>query len=220
MFNPQKINSVIFDFDGTLCFGRYYELLGRDALDTIGKLVFGSNSPQWADPWMNGDLNSHDISSYLSKHLPESKEKIQSALHRGCSNMTFNAAVYDFAIQQRQAGRKTALVTANMDVFTEVVVPAHGLDTLFDVVLNTADHRTLDKTILWRKAFENFGSDYSFSSSLLIEDNPRRVSLFESLGGFAYQYEGDAAFLTWLKEVGLAYRAATNGSRVPYKRPQ
>jgi len=204
MINPKKINSVIFDFDGTLCFGRYYELLGKDTLDAIGELVFGDNSIRWADPWMKGDLTSHDVASYLSEHLPESEEEILLALRRGCSNMTFNSVVYDFALQQCQAGRKTALVTANMDVFTEIVVPAHGLDTLFDVVLNTADHRTLDKSILWRKAFSTFGPEHSFSSALLIEDNPRFVSLFESLGGKAYQYEEDSAFLAWLKKIGFA----------------
>ena len=203
MIEPEQINTVIFDFDGTLCFGRYFEPLGRGSLDAIGELVFGDNSTQWADPWMKGDLTSHDIASYLSKHLPESKDEILSALRQGCSNMTFNSAVYDFALQQCHTGRKTALVTANMDVFTETVVPAHGLNSIFDVVLNTADHQTLDKSILWRKALGDFGPEHSFSSALLIEDNLRMVSLFESLGGYAYQYERDQTFQAWLEETGF-----------------
>jgi len=74
---------------------------------------------------MKGNLTSRDISVYLSKYLPESEEKILSVLRKGCSRMTFNRAVHAFALQQRRASRKTALVTANMDVFTETVVPAH-----------------------------------------------------------------------------------------------
>jgi hypothetical protein len=60
MIDPKQINSVIFDFDGTLCNGRYFELLGRNSLDAIGDLVFGDNASRWADPWMKGDLTSRD----------------------------------------------------------------------------------------------------------------------------------------------------------------
>jgi phosphoserine phosphatase len=204
MIDSRTISSVIFDFDGTLCFGRYFEPLGPEALAAIGPLVFGDNSAQWADPWMKGDLSSHDIASHLSKHLPESEEDILSALRQGCAHMTFNPVVHRFALEQREAGRKTALVTANMDVFSEVVVPSHGLDSVFDLVLNTSDHRTLDKSILWRKALDAFGPEFSFSTSVLIDDSPRMISLFRSLGGYAYQYEGDHAFQTWLEETGLS----------------
>jgi beta-phosphoglucomutase-like phosphatase (HAD superfamily) len=191
MIDPTRIDSVIFDFAGTLASGRYFAPLGQEALDAIVELIFGGNAIHWADPWMKGELTRDDIASYLSQKLGIPKELIVSALHEGCSDMTFNSAVYEFACQQRTGHRKTALVTANMDVFTQVVVPAHRLDRLFDLVLNTADFRTLDKSELWRKAVDEFGAQHSFATSVLIDDNPRMVSLFRSLGGHAFQYEGD-----------------------------
>ena len=197
MIDPEQINSVIFDFDGTLCSGRYFELLGSDALALIGELVFGDNSDRWADPWMRGELTCHDIVFYLSEHLAVPEAEILSALYRGCADMTLNPNLHAFALRQGEAGRKTALVTANMDVFTEIVAPAHGLDRLFDLVLNSADHGTLDKRSLWDKAFEAFGPEHAYATSLLIEDNPGMVALFESQGGIAYRYEGDAAFQVW-----------------------
>ncbi len=211
MINPAQIESVIFDFAGTLCCGRYFEPLGQKSLDAIGPLVFGHNSTRWADPWMRGDLTSQDIAAYLSKHLAESEGAILAALRQGCSSMTFNPAVHGFALQQRNAGRKTALVTGNMDIFTEVVVPAHGLDSIFDLVLNTSDHRTLDKRVLWRKALERFGPEFSFSSAILIEDSPAAVSRFKSLGGHAYRYEDDHAFQAWLKETGFTREVRDKG---------
>lgn len=204
MIDPAHIDSVIFDFSGTLSCGRYFEPLGQESLDAIGSLVFGRGSAQWADPWMKGELTSQNVASYLGKILPESEDDILSALHQGCSSMTFNPAVRRFALQQREVGRKTALVTANMDVFTEVVVPAHSLDTLFDIVLNTSDYQTLDKSVLWRKALDAFGPGFSFGTSLLIDDSLRMVSLFRSLGGHAVQYDEDEAFQTWLEETGFA----------------
>ena len=211
MIDPQTISSVIFDFDGTLCFGRYFEPLGPDSLDAIGALIFGDSSAQWADLWMKGDLTCQHVASYLSEHLPESKEDIMSALRQGCSSMMFNPVVHGFALEQREAGRKTALVTANMDVFYEVVVPAHELDSVFDLVLNTSDHRTLDKSILWRKALGAFDPEFSFATSVLIDDSPRMISLFRSLGGHAYQYEGDPAFQAWLEETGFTKELQNQG---------
>jgi len=204
MIDPTQIDSVIFDFAGTLCSGRYFEQLAPESLDTIGSLIFGdSSAAQWAEPWMKGNLTSRDIAAYLSDHLPESEEDILSALRQGCSRMTFNHAVHSFALVQRKSGRRTALVTANMDVFSEVVAPSHELDSVFDVVLNTSDHRTLDKGILWSKALATFGPEFSFATSVLIDDSPRMISLFRSLGGHAYQYEGDPAFQAWLEETGF-----------------
>lgn len=203
MIDPTQINSVLFDFSGTLSSGRYFAPLGQHALDAISELVFGNNSIHWADPWMKGELTSDDIASYLAQKLGKPKERIVSALHEGCSTMELNPAVQYFAAQQRAGTRKTALVTMNMDVFSDIVVPAHRLDCLFDLVLNTADYRTLDKSILWRKALSEFGPEYSFATSVLIDDSPRMISHFRSLGGQAFQYEGDESFQMWLADTGF-----------------
>lgn len=203
MLDPDRINTVIFDFAGTLCSERYFRPLGPAALDAIAQLVFGDNAKTWAEPWMRGDLASRDVADYLSQHLPFSADVVLTALREGCSRMTFNVAVHDFACRQRQAGRRTALVTANMDVFTETVVPAHDLDGLFDIVLNTADYGTLDKGVLWRAAFDAFGQGHDYASALLIEDRPERVADFRSLGGHAYRYEDDVAFEAWLRDSGF-----------------
>lgn len=197
------INCVFIDFDGTLCFDRYFEPLGMSSLHAINHLVFSDNSQRWADPWMKGDISSQDVALYLSQHLPNSKEEILAALRLGCVNMRLNPSVLDFSLQQRKAGCRTALVTANMDVFTEIVVPYHGLDTQFDLVLNTADHCTLDKSFLWRKALGTFGPEFSFAKSVLIDDSPKMISLFNSLGGHAYRYENEYAFEAWLQESGF-----------------
>jgi hypothetical protein len=75
------------------------------------------------------------------------EERILSALHDGCSNMPINAAVFGFALLSRQSGRKTALVTANMDVFADVVLRklCSGSLTLYGAsgYALTRRHRTL-----------------------------------------------------------------------------
>jgi hypothetical protein len=86
-----------------------------------------------------------------------------------------------------------------MDVFSEVVVPAHGLDRVFDVILNTADYRELRKEVLWDGAFALLGDGLGYSNSLLIEDGPAEPARFRARGGHAYQYTDDTHFGAWLQ---------------------
>lgn len=93
------------------------------------------------------------------------------------------------------------LVTANMDIFTDVVVPAHSLESMFDLVLNTADFGVLDKGVLWRYAFDTFGPGHDYGSALLIEDSPDAIANFRLRGGAAYQCMDDMAFANWLRSL-------------------
>lgn len=204
MLAPEKVRSVIFDFDGTLCSGRYFEPLGQPTLDRIASLLFGAASSDWAEPWMRGEHSSADIAAHLSEHLAMSSTRILDALNQGSARMTFNPAVLAFAKAQRRAGRKTALVTLNMDVFTEVVVPAHGLHDLFDTIINSADHGTLDKRALWRKAFDALGPEFDYPTSLALDDKAAWVEAFRAQGGHAHRYSNDDAFRRWLRETGFA----------------
>jgi hypothetical protein len=126
---------------------------------------------------------------------------IVEMMEMGCKRLNFNQAVLDFALAQRDAGRKTALVTANMDVFTKIVVPCHQLDKIFDIILNTFDYKELDKQRLWPVAFQYFGNDIHYANSLLIEDGETEPAKFRKLGGYAYQYSTDELFLEWLHAI-------------------
>ena len=120
---------------------------------------------------------------------------------RGCTNLGFNDAVHGFANWVRSTKMRSVLVTANMDVFSEVIVKSHGLNRLFDVIVNSADVGTYDKTILWPMAFELVGSGISYSNSLLIEDDQKNTTTFLEQGGIAYQYIGEREFSEWLHDV-------------------
>ena len=93
-----------------------------------------------------------------------------------------------------------------VDVFNDVVVPAHGLEQMFDVILNTYDYHELDKRVLWPVAFERLGPGIGYDNSLLIEDSLNAVEQFRAAGGYAYQYRGDEAFVAWLQRVGWEQR--------------
>jgi FMN phosphatase YigB (HAD superfamily) len=199
LFDFSQIKCVVFDFGNTLSSEYYFNISPPGCpqwFEFIQEHIFGQ--PSITNPWMKGDLTSLDIAGMLTKYFPLGVETILEIMEAGCRNLHFNPAVRSFAAAQRSAQRKTALVTANMDIFSKVVVPAHKLDQLFDVILNTSDFHELRKEKLWPAAFERLGGQIGFGNSLLIEDGENEPAKFRALGGRAYQYSNDTAFLEWL----------------------
>ena len=197
--NFHNINCVIFDFAFTLCSELYFKELGTESERKITELIFrGDNIGKWADPWMSGELTSKDICNYLSENLPFSSDIIYSALCRGCSNLEMNQEVYSFAKTLADSDKKTALVTINADIFSHIVVPQNGLDSLFDIIVNSADRHERDKGKLFQHTLDLFSSDITFSTTLLIDDSSI-VDWFETQGGYAYKYTDDNSFLEWMK---------------------
>ena len=200
--NPAKINCVVFDFGFTLS-PDYYSNVSPAGCpqwhDVIQKNIFGDEAIMI--PWMKGELTSPGIARILARYLPLDIPMIAATMQEGCKRLMFNPAVFDFAVAQKASGRKTALVTDNMDIFSKVVVPSHGLEQLFDVILNSADYHEIRKELLWPVAFERLGSGIGYANSLLIEDGENEPALFRALGGYAHQYSNDTAFLDWLDSV-------------------
>ncbi len=202
MLDPGKIKCIVFDFGFTLSSDYYFNVIPQGIpqwFDIIQREIFGD--PSIVDPWMRGESTTLDIAGVLSKHFPLDIPTIAKTMEIGCQHLNINRAVWDFAAAQKAAGRKTALVTVNLDVFTKVVVPAHGLDQLFDVVLNSSDYHEIRKEFLWPIAFERLGGGIGYANSLLIEDGETQPALFRALGGQACRYFNDELFLEWLEAV-------------------
>ena len=144
-------------------------------------------------------ISSHEVSERLSDCLGFSVDEIHSALARGCSRTSFNQSVWNFARTQRADGRKLALVTGDVDIVREVIVPSHGLDREFDSIVSSSDFgvELPAKQPLWDAAFDALGPEFGYANSLLIEDTRREVELFRDRGGAAYQYRNDQEFDDW-----------------------
>jgi len=188
---------IIIDFANTLCSELYFAPLGEDFQAVVRAAIFSEeNKERWATPWCCGRLSSEDIATHLAGLTGITPDCIISALAEGCAKMHFNPAVWRFAQAQRELGRSTVLATVNMDIFTRVVVPAHGLDRVFDVVVNSSDYGTDDKNALCEIALAQLDG-CTFANSLLIDDSVAAIAAFRSAGGMAYQYTTDAAFAAW-----------------------
>jgi beta-phosphoglucomutase-like phosphatase (HAD superfamily) len=193
---------VIFDFAFTLCSQKYFHPLGGEAEEAIDRIIFGENSENWAHPWMEGKITSREIIQHLACHLSVGEQELRNALESGCRNLTWNPAVWRFVCSQKDAGRPVALVTLNMDVFTDIVVPHYRLDETFDVIVNSADEGTLDKLRLWRDAIDRLGGGLELSDCLLIDDSVRNLTRFRQAGGLAILYLDDEHFRGELAQRG------------------
>jgi phosphoserine phosphatase len=198
-----RIRCVVFDFGNTLSSDWYFKYRPPECPDLqelVQRHIFSDQDV--VNRWMAGELVLTDIAARISSFTCMDVPSLVRAMEKGCETLVFNPAVMAFAAAQRGTGRKTALVTANMDVFTRVVVPAHHLDQIFDVILNTSDYRVLSKDVLWPLAFERLGPGIHYANSLLIEDGTKEPALFRKHGGEAYQYSTDYAFQGWLNSIG------------------
>ncbi len=198
----ERIKCVVFDFGFTLSPDHYFKIAPAGFPqwhEVIQEHIFRDES--LTIPWMKGELTSRDIAGVIGRHIPMNVDTILATMEKGCEHLSLNLAVWNFAVMQKIEGRKVALVTANMDVFTKVVAPAHKLDRYFDVIVNSADEHEIRKEFLWPLAFERLGEGIGFANSLLIEDGESEPERFRKLGGYAYQYSGEKDFSKWVHSI-------------------
>jgi len=200
----RHIKCVVFDYGFTLSSGYYFNLSPPGVADwekRLQRVIFRGKDDTVTGPWMRGEISLADIADLMAQEVGLGVEEILGYLRRGCTDLGFNEAVYAFARRVQSSSLRSALVTVNMDVFTDVVVPSHSLDDLFDVIVNSADVGSCDKTVLWPMAFDALGCGVSYRDSLLIEDGEKNPAAFRKQGGVAHQYLGEEAFCDWLDGV-------------------
>jgi len=200
--DPRQIQCVVFDYGFTLSPDFYFNVSPANHPEwhqVIQKYIFGD--PSITIPWMKGEITSRDVAMMIGRYIPLDTETILSIMDAGCKELAFNPAVWLFAMKQKKAGRKITLVTDNMDVFTRVVVPAHKLDRIFDVIVNSADNGDIRKEVLWPLAFEQLDSGIGYTNSLLVEDGETEPEKFRQLGGYAHQYISEKSFSKWVKSI-------------------
>jgi FMN phosphatase YigB (HAD superfamily) len=203
------LRCIVVDFNGTLCSDRYFKTGPAGCCNwraLFEQHVF-SDQKRLTD-WCTGKLRTGDIAQIISSHTGLPRETVVAEMRKGCQNLAFNQEVVRFVELQRRAGRKAALVTGNMDVFTEVVAPFHHLDRAFDVIVNSADYGTDDKLALWQVAFDKIGTGVAFRNSLLIDDSEKWTRAFEAQGGTAHRYVSEEGLRQWILISGAGDRGA------------
>ena len=209
-----RLRAVIFDYGFTISSEHYFNVPHPQIPDwnaLIQKHVFGDKD--FALDWMTGRAGLDDIAAILHGLTGENCESIGRYLRQGCTSLKENMAGIEFAKDLKRSDVPIALVTANFDVFSDVVVPEHGYDDLFPVIINSSDHGEIDKRKLWPIAFKRLGQGISYRDCLLIEDSDKELDFFKAGGGQAIKYTSEVAFASQISEYSTSLGISTDDNQ-------
>jgi phosphoglycolate phosphatase-like HAD superfamily hydrolase len=122
--------TVFFDFDGVLCKDKFYSktLLPdyKKEYDWIETNIFSDK--KLVGQWMRNQINSDDINKLVVQGTGIDREMLSKYYTDSIRKMELNAPVADLARSLKKRGCKIGIVTDNMDVFTQIIIPNHQLD--------------------------------------------------------------------------------------------
>ncbi|MEM7113278.1 MAG: hypothetical protein AAF614_12660 [Chloroflexota bacterium] len=190
-----KINCVLFDFGDTLALEQW--MLQSSAAypeweSTYRREIW--NVAEIGEQWGRGELASADIAQRMATALTISPEAAHQQMVENCKKLTYFPHIMAYVQKRRQLGMKQAILTLNADIFSDVVVPHYQLHTLFDVVVNSCHHGTLDKAELSQHVFAHYGGDIGFHNGLLIDNSQHHLDRFAAQGGATYLFTTDEQF--------------------------
>ena len=197
---------VLCDFDGVLSRfdepskkeGFYAPLLLENP--TLHKEILGllfSSGNHLGKSWMSGQITYTDVNALMAHKFGVDKEYLDTALLKSLQHFTLNRPLLGILQDLRRLGTTVVLMSDNMDVFTQYVVPQLELNVFFDAIYSSAavqkmksdNHWELPKTIA-----RNYGCDYA--EVLVIDDWELLTTSLATLGftTFLYQQETRSAF--------------------------
>ena len=194
--------TLLFDFDGVLCKGRFYEktLLPNhsEIYDWIQMNIFGNR--EMVRDWMRNRVNSAEINELIAKNTGIEWNFLNGLYEESIRRMKLEKEAIDLAESLKSSGKKIGIVTDNMDIFTKITIPSHQLDTLFDVIINSADHGILkkdDNGKLFDIALATLGE--KIENSLMVDDSESTVELYRQKGGQGFVYKNPAELKSFLR---------------------
>ncbi len=140
------IKAVIFDFDGVLCHDRFYEEMllpqYQELYNWIQDNIFGNNNLFYQ--WMRNEVNTNDINKIIAKGTGHKEEFLKDVLLKSLEAIRLDEKMFNLAKELKKLhGKKIAIITDNMDVFSSVITKQHKLNEIFDPVINSADYGCL-----------------------------------------------------------------------------
>jgi FMN phosphatase YigB (HAD superfamily) len=186
---------LFVDFYKTISFGLLWHLTPKALHKEIEGLVF--NHPTLANSWMRGEISSETVNMLIAKKLALDYEELWKIFVESSTTIGISTKALSH-IARLKTAYTTVLVTDNMDSLTRFTVPAYELTNVFDQIINSAEVGMLkqdDNGAIFRLVTDEF------SKCILLDDNVQVCSLFENLGGRAYQVNGESETITYLKSL-------------------
>jgi FMN phosphatase YigB (HAD superfamily) len=153
-----------------------------------------------ADNWNIGRIGADEVFDALADPSGMTAEAVRSHARHCCESVVFNETAWRVASERRLP---QALVTVNPDLFADFVVPAYGLDDVFDVIVMSFAEQTDHKPALCNIALDRLGFTGRRSDTLLIDNRLDLVEAWKELGGAGYWFRDDQKLRRDLPSLGL-----------------
>lgn len=204
---------ILCDFDGVLSrFDQsskqegFYSLLATEhpALhNNVIDFLFTSGN-HLRKSWMCGEISYTDINALMAHRFGVAKDYLDAVLLKSIQQFTLNQHLIALLQQFRRFGTTVVIMSDNMDVFTQYVVPHFGLHTLFDEIFSSSDLRKMKSYNNWelpREIAEKYGCDYA--DVLAIDDWEELTTSLLKLGfrTFLYNEATQASFEAYANTV-------------------
>ncbi len=194
---------LLWDFGDTLVDERW--MRRRPPECATWEAVWEEVMAEHADEWNVGRIGTDQVFAALAERSGMTDFAVISHARRCCESIEFNETAWRLVRQRRLP---QALVTVNPDLLAGVVVPAYGLDDVFDVIVTSSAERTDDKPALCDIALQRLGFTGSRSDALLIDNRLDLVEAWKELGGAGYWFESDERLRADLPSLGLPASAS------------
>jgi FMN phosphatase YigB (HAD superfamily) len=177
---------LFIDWDGTLCFDRFWRSSNQKIVEHIQEFLFTQNNTMVND-WMKGKFSSEEINRLVADEIGIGYEELFQIFIQDCETMKVQPKIFEKIAALRERFT-TVLMTDNMDCFSRFTSPALQLNRYFDRVVNSSAEKRLKREYngkSFKDIADMFGSD--IRKSILIDDSEETCRLFESLGGQSMQ---------------------------------
>jgi len=191
---------LFVDFDGTLCFDKFWRSIDEEHFKKIQSIIFKKDSVL-LNSWMRGRHRSEIINLLLAEDLGIPYETLWEWFVHDCKTMAVSLSALE-KVRALRTKFRSILITDNMDCFSRFTVPSLALDKHFDHVVNSADSGRFkldnEGEVFWDLVQE---AHVSMDDCVLIDNSKATCQQFLELGGTACFVDEKKTAEYWLNRL-------------------
>jgi len=177
---------LLWDFGDTLCDERF--IWSTNARWMSAYAAFETNGGM---DWCAGQLDIETYAGRLAPVVGLTPQQVIAHMKARCETITWHETAWAWFSARRLP---QAIVTVNPRLFSDTIVPAHGLGRYADVIVTSWEEGTNDKATLCSVALERLGAAFAPEAALLIDNKSTAVEAWRARGGLGYVFTTAQAF--------------------------
>lgn len=202
------VKAILWDFGDTLADERWMWAPLAGQPDWSGLYRKHCGAGDLGSRWNRGLVTARDVAADLAAMMGVGWEATLEHMRACCREVQVYPRVFAFV---DACTAPQAIVTVNCDLFSEVVAPELGLAARFDTIVTSWEEGAEDKAALCDIAMARLGLTDRIEC-LLVDNRAENVAAWRALGGSAYHFIGEQAFVD---QLAPALARLTGGSLEP-----